>query len=211
MSAHYTMREMPDMKGEGKTRLYPKLIISSCCDENELCERIASSTTYSSGEIQGMLTALCEEVARAMADGKSVRIQGLGVFTPALSLREGKEEEQSDGKGRHRNAVSLEIGNVGFRADRELISETNRQCKLVRSKQTFRIHRPDTTPEERLAQALHYLENHPFLTVSAYTSLTGLSRTVAAEELRGWGQAPDSGIDIQGRGSHRVYVLGRQG
>lgn len=60
MSAHYTMREMPDMNGEGKTRLYPKLIISSCCEESELCERIADNSTFSPGEIQGILISLCK-------------------------------------------------------------------------------------------------------------------------------------------------------
>lgn len=159
MSAHYTMREMPDMNGEGKTRLYPKLIISSCCEENELCERIADNSTFSPGEIQGILISLCKEMAHAMANGQSVRINGLGVFTPSLSLREGKEEEQADDNGTRRNAVSLEIGNVNFRPDKELVLETNRHCRLVRSKQSFRIRRPDTTPKERLALALRYLEN----------------------------------------------------
>lgn len=210
MSAHYTMREMPDMNGEGKTRLYPKLIISSCSEENELCERIADNSTFSPGEIQGILISLCKEMAHAMANGQSVRINGLGVFTPSLSLREGKEEEQADDNGTHRNAVSLEIGNVNFRPDKELVLETNRHCRLVRSKQSFRIRRPDTTPEERLALALRYLEKHPTLTVSEYAELTGLSRTAASDELRRWGHETGSGIGIQGRGSHRIYVLDRQ-
>lgn len=207
MSAHYTMREMPDLNGEGKTRLYPKLIITSCCEGNDLCERIADKTTFSSGEIQGVFSLLCEEMAQVMAGGKSVRIEGLGVFTPSLSLREGREEEQSDGKGTRRNAVSLEIGSINFRPDKVLVSATNSHCHLVRSKRTFRLRRPDSTPEERLAIALRYLESHPTLTVPEYTALTGLSRTAASEELRRWGNEANSGIDTKGRGSHRIYVL----
>ena len=35
---------------------------------------------------------------------------------------------------------------------------------------------------------------------------TGLLQTAATKELKQWADLPESGIDITGRGSHRVYV-----
>ena len=39
-----------------------------------------------------------------------------------------------------------------------------------------------------------------------YQRLTGLLQTAATKELKQWADLPESGIDITGRGSHRVYV-----
>lgn len=50
------------------------------------------------------------------------------------------------------------------------------------------------------------LGSHPFLTVSEYQRLTGLLRTTASTELHQWADRSDSGIDIAGRGVHRVYI-----
>ena len=70
------MREMPDMNGEGKTRLYPKLIISSCCEESELCEQIADNSTFSPGEIQGILISLCKEMRMPWQTGSRFALMG---------------------------------------------------------------------------------------------------------------------------------------
>ena len=50
------------------------------------------------------------------------------------------------------------------------------------------------------------LDEHAFLTVRNYQRLTGLLQTAATKELKQWADLPESGIDITGRGSHRVYV-----
>ena len=44
------------------------------------------------------------------------------------------------------------------------------------------------------------------MTVADYTRMTGLSRTMAGQELRKWYATPGTGIDIAGSGSHRVYI-----
>ena len=206
MSAHYTMQEMPDMAGEGKTRLYPKIIIRNCCVGEEFAEEMAQGSTFSPGEIQGMFLSLYKSLARVMASGRSVKIEGLGTFTPALALRKGKEEEAADGSGTKRNAASIKVGNIIFRPDKCLVSETNRHCHLVRSPHKFHLKHSKYTPQERLVIAQRYLDTHPTLTLATYASLTGLGRTKAGEELRQWHETPGSGIGIEGRGPHRVYV-----
>ena len=57
---------------------------------------------------------------------------------------------------------------------------------------------------------LKYLDNHPFLTVREYRRITGLLQTAATNELRQWAHQPESGIGIDGIGSHRVYIKRNQ-
>ncbi|MBQ8937523.1 MAG: DNA-binding protein, partial [Bacteroidaceae bacterium] len=61
-----------------------------------------------------------------------------------------------------------------------------------------------------LERAHQFLREHHYMHVSDYAKLTGLSRTSAQRELRELATYQYSGITIEGRGSHRVYVLRKQ-
>lgn len=206
MSAEYTMQEMNNLHQDGETLLYPRMIIRDCCGTEELASTISEESSFTPGEVMGMMRQLCRKMAAAMAEGRSVKLDGLGTFSPSLALRKGRERETTDGSGKRRNAGSIEVGSVNFRADRMMVQEINHRCHLERSPRKFVRHVSKFTPEERLAKAQQFLEEHPMMTVSDYTRMTGLSRTMAGQELRKWYTTPGSGIDIAGSGSHRVYI-----
>lgn len=206
MSARYTMQEMSDLNHEGETLLYPRMVITDCCPTAELAERIAATSTFSPGEAAGLIRQLADEMAAVMASGRSVRLDGIGTFTPTLALEHDKKREAPDGSGSRRNATSIRVGGVGFRVNRRLVSETDRLCHLERAACNFVRQRSPYTPEERLTRALTYLADHPWLTVADYAQLCRLSRTTAGRELRRWLADPSSGLTAKGSGSHRVYV-----
>ena len=194
MAAKYTMQEMKDLHREGETLLYPRMVLSGSCSTEKLAQAIASGSTFSQGEVQGIIQQLGRQLAREMAEGKSVKIDGIGLFTPSLALRKDKERESPDGTGTRRNAESIMVGKVNFRPDRKLIAGINTQCRLERSPKPYTCHTSAYSAEERLAIALTHLEEKPFLSVTEYAALTGLGRTAAVKELRQWGQDPESGI-----------------
>ena len=138
--------------------------------------------------------------------GRSVKIEGIGVFSPALALREDKEREKTDENAVHRNAQSIVVGNINFRADKRLVGETRRKCRLERAHWRPRRSSQKYVPEQRLDIARKYLEENPYLTVRIYCRLTGLLKSSATTELRKWAHTPKSGIGISGYGSHRIYI-----
>ncbi len=180
------MQEMSDLNHEGETLLYPRMVITDCCPTAELAERIAANSTFSPGEAAGLIRQLADEMAAVMASGRSVRLDGIGTFTPTLALEHDKKREAPDGSGSRRNATSIRVGGVGFRVNRRLVSETDRLCHLERAACNFVRQRSPYTPEERLTRALTYLADHPWLTVADYAQLCRLSRTTAGRELRRW-------------------------
>ena len=200
------MQEMDDLNREGEALLYPRMVITGCCATDELAARIAANSTFSPGEAAGLIRQLADEMAAAMASGRSVRLDGIGTFTPTLALGRDKEREAPDGSGPRRNATSIRVGGVGFRVDRRLVNETDRQCHLERASHNFARRRSPYTPEERLNRALAYLTDHPWLTVADYARICQLSHPTASRELRRLAADPISGLAAKGRGSHRVYV-----
>ena len=130
--AKYTMQEMNDLNNEGKTLLYPRLINSGSRGTDELASYIAECTSFSTADVKGVLDQLARGIALALARGESVKLDGIGLFTATLGLREGKAREEPDGSGSRRNASSIEINNVAFRADKKLVRMTNEHCRLER-------------------------------------------------------------------------------
>lgn len=202
--AKYIMQES-NLPGEEK-KLFPRMKLWSQVPQEEIVKQIARSTSFSEGDINGLITALSNEIARRMGQGHSVKIDGLGTFSPALGLREGKERESGEVGEERRNAQSICVSNIHFRADKRLIKDTGLHCIVERSTEKQRRSSTRYTPEERLALARNYLQENPMLTVTQYCSLTGLLRNAAAKELKQWALQEGSGIRVQGRGTHKVYV-----
>lgn len=204
--ATYEMQESNLPTTDGKPVLYPRMKLSRQIDLEELARRTARYSTFNEAEVLGIARSLIRSIAEGMAEGCSVKVDGLGTFTPALGLKKGVERETGEPGTRRRNATSIQVSGVHFKADKRLVRETDSLCNLTRSRQKFRKSSTRYTPEERLRLAQDYLRTHAYMTVGDYEHLTGLVHCTAARELRRWYEQGDTGIGIQGFGSHRVYV-----
>lgn len=164
---------------------------------------MAEGCTFSRAEIEGILQLLGEELAKRLAEGYIVHIDGVGSFRPKLGYR--KEVAPPEGEETAtRNAASLELADVRFHADRRLVQRTRRACRLQRAP-----HRSYTRPregrEQRLSQLLSYLHTHHILTRSEYVKLSGLSPTTASSELKAFVTAGH--IARRGTAPHTIYRL----
>ena len=108
--AEYEMQELSLPNGEGKRVLYPRMVIRQQASLEQIAERIQHASTYSKGEIIGLVQELARQIAAEMAEGKSVKIDGLGVFTPALGLRKDKERETGEEGSRYGIPLSFGAG-----------------------------------------------------------------------------------------------------
>lgn len=200
------MQELTLPNKEGKRVLYPRMRLWQQVNLEEIAQQIHYASSFTPGDIIGLVHELGKEIARQMGEGKSVKIEGLGVFSPSLGLRQDKERESGEKGDSRRNASSLCLRKINFRADKQLLYETSVHCSLERSSVKFARSSQKFTPNERLKLAQSYLTKSPYLQVSDYCKLTGLLRNSAAKELRQWATQPETDITTRGRGSHKMYV-----
>ena len=186
--AEYIKQEMCDLNGTGEKPVYYRMKIQRNMDMEDFVERITyPGSGLSRGSVIQVMTTVAEHLAYCMAEGQSVTLDGIGTFTPRLGVAKDKEIDSLDGDEPKRNARSIEVNGFNYRADKELIRETNLRCD-------FRT------------RALDYLDEHPFLRIQDYMAVTGLKRSSANRELLRLSSDPASGITLSGYGSHRVYV-----
>ena len=206
--AKYIKQEMTDLSGKGEEKVYYRLHTERNISFKELTQEIEEHhNLMNKGLVKSVMAYVVDEMTELLGKGYSVTIDGLGTFRASIGLEKDKEMDTFDGDESKRNARSLRLTGINYRADKVLIREANRHCKLERAGEA-RLHHSPYSKEERLKLALQYLEEHGAMRVVEYMELTGLSRTKAAMELKEFRQDLTSGISFVGRGSAKVYVKG---
>lgn len=204
--AKYIKQEMPDIRQKGEGKVYYRMQTNRNIDAESfiksLCQRYRG---LSEGDVIRVLTDAADHLAELLADGNSVTIGGIGTFKATIGLEADKKIDTLDGNDSKRNARSLKLNGVNYRADKNLIKEAGKRCSLKRAG-VMRLHRSPYTKEERLKLALNHLEKQGAMQITDYMNLTGLSRTTATLELQEFRNDPSSGIDFIGRGSSKVYI-----
>ena len=204
--AKYIKQEMPDIRQTGEKKIYYRLKTENHVDFPSFIETLhRSNNGISEADAIRVLLSAADRLAELLGKGHSVTLDGIGTFKATIGLEEDKELDTLDGNETKRNARSLRLKGVNFRADKELVKKARKDCQLQREG-TARIHRSPYTKEQRLNLALEYLEKHGAMKIADYMELTGLSRTTATLELQEFRRDMNSGIDFIGRGSAKVYV-----
>ena len=204
--AKYIKQEMVDLSGKGEEKIYYRLQTERNIDFAELAQQIEQHHgLMNRGLIKNVMSHVVDEMAELLGKGYSVSIDGLGTFRASIGLEEDKEMDTFDGDDTKRNARSLRLTGINYRADKDLIKKANRHCKLERAGES-RLHHTPYSKEERLKLAQQYLEEHGAMRVVEYMEQTGLSRTKATLELKEFRQDASTGITFLGRGSSKVYV-----
>ena len=108
-----------------------------------------------------------------------------------------------------RNASSIEVCGVSFRADKNLIKDIDRNCDLERGGEE-RLKISKFSLEERIKRARQFLQKNRYMRVNEYAAITGLAYTTASRELRRIAHDPASGIISQGRKSAKLYLLAEE-
>lgn len=197
---------MIDLSGKGEEKIYYRLQTERNIGFDELAQEIElRHRVVNRGLVKNVMTHVVDAMAELLGKGYSVSIDGLGTFRASPGLKEEKEMDTFDGDEAKRNARSLRLTGINYRADKELIKDANRHCKLERAGES-RLHHSPYSKDERLKLALQYIEEHGAMRVVEYMNLTGLSRTKATLELKEFRQDASSGITYIGRGSAKVYV-----
>lgn len=202
LMAKYIMQEMPETWGNCKGVKYPRLVVDGQVGRREIAMRIASGTTFGAGEVEGIIISLVEVIGRYAALGYSVKLDSMGIFTASLGIKEGTEREV---EGRtHRNASSIEVNGIHFRADKEFVRLANSHCALRRSKPPKYISH-HSGRDERLSRARDFIRTHGGMMIREYAGLTGLSYSTASRELKLL--CAEGLLSYRGRAPHGRYHL----
>lgn len=73
MAARYDFRKVPSKKGNGEEpKLYPHIVSGGTIRTRTILEEISEASTFTVGDLEGVLCALTEKISKYLVDGYHV-------------------------------------------------------------------------------------------------------------------------------------------
>lgn len=195
MAAEYDFQRRPNPKGDGELQpLYPRIVNKGTIDTERLIHDISLMSSFSPGDIKGLLAAFEERISYYLSEGHHVQLGDMGYFSAGLKARPVMDPKEI-------HSQTIFFGKVHFRVSPDF----RKRCAgfLERAKYGFRKS-SELSGAERYRRLLVFLEANPFITRHDYSGITGLLKNKALKDLN---MLVDKGyLTTIGRGSHKVYV-----
>ena len=201
----FVLKEMNDLDGKGKGRVYPQVVINRLMTTEDLVERMQNNTRLGSAVIHATLLSLGENIATLLDSGFSVKIDNFGTFSLALGFadKKGNKLEDEDDKMKYRRVM---VKNITFKPESDLIFKINKNIRLERHVPGVVKSESDSfTPEERRLRAIDFIDRHGQITLQEYANLNNISRSKASRELNKLEGIEGSGIRGYGNAPHKVW------
>lgn len=209
--AKYKLQELPDMQGEGKRKVYPKMVINRTLNLEDLTEKMKSHhRAFSPSTIEAVVMDLEDMMVEVLSMGYNVKLDGIGTFSLSLGFEDEKPTEmQKEGDKMLYRKVGVK--NVNFKVDPEMLLQLRKETDLEREMSGVKVIKKNLfSKEERIARALQVIERDGYITLTDYAHINNLSRTAASAELKEITSDANSPIDWRGNGSHKVWIKKRQ-
>ena len=208
--AKYKLQELPDMQGEGKRKVYPKMVINRTLNLEDLTEKMKShNRAFSPSTIEAVVMDLEDMMVEVLSMGYNVKLDGIGTFSLSLGFEDEKPTEmQKEGDKMLYRKVGVK--NVNFKVDPEMLLQLRKETDLERAMSGVKVIKKNLfSKEERIARALQVIERDGYITLTDYAHINNLSRTAASAELKEITSDANSPIDWRGNGSHKVWIKKR--
>lgn len=207
--AKYKLQEMPDLRNEGKQRVYPKMVVNKTMNREEFIKRMQD---YHGGTAPGIVEAVLinveEMLVRMLSMGYNVKLGNLGTYSLSLEFEDEKPREmQADSDKMLYRKVGVK--DVNINASAELVKEVKLETDHDLERDmggVSRLYKKEYNQEERIARALEMIDRDGFITLNDYANLNNLSRAIASRELKKITADASSPIATRGQHSHKVWV-----
>lgn len=197
MAAEYDFQRKPNPKGDGTLQpLYPRIVNKGTITTKRLVSDIAQASSFSPGDIIGLLAALEDRISYYISEGHHVQLGDMGYFSAGLVSRPVDDKKEI-------HAQSISFGKVHFRVSPGFHKRCAGFVERVKAGYGFR-HSAEISGTERYRRLTEFLKTHPFITRKDYSEITGLLKNKALNDLnllveRGY-------LATVGQGSHKVYI-----
>ena len=207
MPIKYDFKKLPRTTGneEEAVRLYPQAVKSKTVSFSELAEEIEQATSYTVGDLKGMMKTIARMAAKHLNASEHVELEGLGTLSLSIACERDAEGHlpvitSADQVKPHQ----LHVSRVNFDAKPEFMKAL--KGPFVRAKDPFPANQEQDvpTPDERRALLLSHLDERGYISTTTYMQLTRLTRHKASAELNALVQ--EGLLARSGTSTHLVFV-----
>ena len=196
MCAKYTFYKNPPNRETGETgSLYAKVVSGGKITTDQLAEEIAGRSTFTSGDVKGVIRALSEQLHYHLREGETVDIEGGGNFSVTLNTPKGITDPKQI------RAESISFNNVVYRTSPDL----KHKLKVMPLVRAVLPKRKEIAEKERLDNILSKLKKERLVSSTDCMLFNHCSRYQALKDLKKLNE--QGKLTWLGRGKQKYYVL----
>ena len=174
MAALYDLFRTPQPKGETKVRYHARSVVTGKVSTHDLIHTITQRSAFKEGVVTGVLIALEEVLRDALAEGKSVQLDGVGAFRISAKSPSVRDRHEI-------RAESIEFKGVVYKADKKLLRKLS-GTKFLRTK--YSQCSEDISEIEIDGILMEHFKEHDYITTKELQVLCGLSNATALRRLK---------------------------
>lgn len=180
MSAYYDLYQNPPAQGKKEEELpsfHARIVSCGTVDTDAIARDIEANTSFTYGDVVGVLGCLQQELIKRLSDGYQVNLDGLGIFSAGLKcspVTDKKEVRSRD----------VQLSDIHFRPAAKLKRNLKRDMRLTRN--------PNSSAngimpmEKAIDKVLEYLTEHNCIDRQEVSRLTGYKKVRAVSALNTW-------------------------
>ena len=174
MAALYDLFRTPQPKGESKVCYHARSVVTGKMDTDDLVHAIAQRSAFKEGVVTGVLVAFEETLREAVAEGKSVQLDGVCAFRISAKSPSVRDRHEI-------RAESIEFKGVVYKADNKLLKKLS-TTKFMRTK--YSQCSVDISEIEIDGLLMEHFKDHEYITTKEMQHLCGLSNATALRRLQ---------------------------
>lgn len=198
MAANYDFRENPNPKGDNEPQaLHPRIVVKDTIRTKQIIRDICHDSSLTEADVVAVLSAIEEKTIHYLHQGCNVELGDMGYFSATLKSRPVMDKKEI-------RSMSVHFDNVNFRSSASFKNKLRTGGTLIRNQRIGFKHSKNLSEEKRKELVENYLKQHPFMTRSDYSDLTGRLKGIALKDLKKW--VEEGYLKTFGRRSNLVYM-----
>ncbi len=110
---YYKTKKTLWVKGEKKEKYVARQRVQGTLTEDDIAEELTKALSMEAPEVLLAMDELTDQIIKAMLRGQTIKVEGLGTFTPSLKTKSSDAPEEV-------NADAIQRVNINFRPDVKL-------------------------------------------------------------------------------------------
>ncbi len=197
MSIYYDMHRTQNPSNPEAEEYKAKAVITNTVDLALLSEEISERSSFTVGDVKGLVTELVYSIKSHLADSHRVRIDGLGSFEVHLS-------SAPQSKGARMTSSKVIIKGITFRLCKTFMKHWKYRVMSCPASLKAKSKRKYTEAERRtIIERL--FQREVVITRKEYQMATQLSKTVASRDIKTY--LEEGWLVKKGRGTNTMYYL----
>jgi predicted histone-like DNA-binding protein len=198
---NYDIYENPS-QNKDKKRYHVRVANSNSITYEEVKEKLSHSSSVTPGDIDAVITGVCDLIVKELSNGMRVSLGELGYFSPSI-------QAPSVDNPKEINASKIRLKGINYRNTSSLLHRLQSETQMERAR--VKIHSERLSTEEIENRLKEFFKEHDNIGLREFKALMNLTESTAVRRLRELCKGTSPVLKHIGTRNSSMFILADKG